>query len=66
MLHDRGLFWVEVLASKYLSNEQFLNSKPSPTDSWLWKGILKCMPFVQKGACWMISSGLNLKIWEEP
>jgi hypothetical protein len=51
MLHDRGLFWVEVLVSKYLRNEQFFNSKPSPTDSWLWKGILKCMPFVQKGAC---------------
>jgi hypothetical protein len=51
MLHDRGLFWVEVLVSKYLRNEQFFNSKPSPTDSWLWKGILKCTPFVQKGAC---------------
>jgi hypothetical protein len=51
MLHDRGLFWVEVLVSKYLRNEQFFNSKPSPTDSWLWKGILKCMPFVQKGDC---------------
>jgi len=66
MLHDRGLFWVEVLASKYLRHAKILNSKPSPTDSWLWKGIIKCMPSAQKGACWMISSRLNLNIWDEP
>lgn len=66
MLNSPDSLWVKVLASKYLHGTSFLSTSGSASASWLWKGILKCRHIVLQGACWLVSSGTNLNIWDSP
>jgi hypothetical protein len=66
VLSGANLLWVRALSSKYLRRNNFLSVQPSPTASWLWKGILNCRKVVQDGACLAVSTGLNVSIWNDP
>jgi hypothetical protein len=54
--------WVSQLHCKYLNSNSFLPPSFS-FSSWLWKGILKSLPFISKGACYIIHSSFFLPIW---
>lgn len=66
ILNFLNLLWVKALSSKFLHIRNFLSASASPSDSWLWKGILKCRPIVIKGAYQFVSSSLNIHIWNDP
>lgn len=66
LLTNQDLLWVKSLSAKYLHNTNFLSSPILTMSSWLWKGILKCRNVVTKGACWSISSGSSINIWDSP
>lgn len=62
LLNSPDALWVRILTSKYFHGSSFLSATGSPSASWLWKGILKCMHIVLRGACWLVSSGRDLNI----
>ena len=67
MLTNEPLLWVEALRGKYLKNDiSFLQASSCPSSSWIWKGLLKNREVVEKGACWSISDGANIHIWDSP
>jgi hypothetical protein len=66
ILNDQNLLWVKALNAKYLHKRSFLNVTASPANSWLWKGILKSRLIIQRGACWAVSSGHQVSIWNDP
>jgi exonuclease III len=61
------LLWVEALSGKYLKNgTSFLDAQVCPVSSWIWKGLLKNRKVVEKGACWSISDGESIHVWNSP
>jgi hypothetical protein len=63
LLNKMDLMWVSQLHCKYLSSCSFLFPSSLSSSSWLWKGILKSIPFISKGACNRIHSFSSLPIW---
>ncbi|XP_059451038.1 uncharacterized protein LOC132181824 [Corylus avellana] len=64
---NEPLLWVDALKGKYLQQGfSFLEAPYNPVSSWLWKGLIKNRKVVEKGACWSISSGVNIPIWSSP
>jgi hypothetical protein len=67
MLSNEPLLWVEALKGKYLKHSiSFLDAPSNPSSSWIWKGLIKNRKVVAKGACWSISDGSNINIWDSP
>ena len=58
--------WIKLLKTKYLRGKSFLKTSHSSSDSWLWKGILGARNTLQKGVCYLVGSGVSIKIWEDP
>jgi hypothetical protein len=54
--------WIAQLRGKYLHSSFFLSPSPLSSSSWLWKGILKSIPFISQGACHRIHSSSSLPI----
>jgi hypothetical protein len=42
----------------------FLQASSCPSSSWIWKGLLKNREVIEMGACWSISDGANIHIWD--
>ena len=67
MLSNEPLLWVEALRGKYLKHGiSFLDAPSNPSLSWIWKGLIKNRKVVEKGACWSISDGTDIHIWNSP
>ena len=63
LLTKSDSFQVSQLHCKYLNSSSFLFPPSlSSSSSWLWKGILKSLPFISKGTCYRIHSS-SLPIW---
>jgi hypothetical protein len=55
------------LRGKYLKHGiSFLDAPSNPSSSWIWKGLIKNRKVVEKGACWFISDGTYIHIWDSP
>jgi hypothetical protein len=63
LLNNTDLMWVSQLHCKYLSSCSFLSPSSLSSSSWLWKVILKSIPFISKGAYNRIHSFSFLPIW---
>jgi hypothetical protein len=64
LLTKTDSLWVSQLHCKYLNSCTFLSPPSlSSSSSWLWKGILKTLPFISKGAYHKIHSSSSLLIW---
>jgi hypothetical protein len=65
LLTRSNCLWVSQLHYKYLNFNSFLSPPPPSSSSslWLWKGILKSIPFISKGAYYIIHSSSSLPIW---
>jgi hypothetical protein len=67
LVSDAPLLWVKVLKGKYLLNGvPFLEAKVNAHSSWIWKGLMKNRKVVELGACWSISEGVNIQVWNSP
>ncbi|POO03733.1 hypothetical protein TorRG33x02_000370 [Trema orientale] len=66
LLGDQQSMWVKLVQSKYLRGHDFLHVQPRNTDSWIWRGILKCRKFLKHGACRSLGQGVVLDIWHDP
>jgi hypothetical protein len=67
MLSNEPSLWIEALRGKYLKHGTSVLDAPSNlSSSWIWKGLLKNRKVVEKGACWSISDGSNIHIWDSP
>jgi hypothetical protein len=43
-----------------------LHASSCPSSSWIWKGLLKNREVIDNSACWSISDGANIHIWDSP
>jgi len=57
--------WVQQIRAKYGAPEHFFESRPKPTDSWVWKCLLRLRPFIQKGIRWKVGNGHSIKFWTD-
>jgi hypothetical protein len=51
------------LHKKYIQYGSLFSTPPTPTASWLWKGIKKCKQFLIAGSCLNISTSSFESIW---
>lgn len=58
--------WVRILKGKYLQQGSFWETVWNPQASWVWKGILKMRPHLERGLCWLVGNGVNISIWRDP
>ena len=58
-------YWVQQIRAKYGALEQFFDSRPKSTDSWVWKCILRLRPFIQQGIRWKVGNGHSIQFWTD-
>ncbi|KAG2712835.1 hypothetical protein I3760_04G144500, partial [Carya illinoinensis] len=58
--------WHSILSSKYLQNSTFWSVSPKPSDSVMWKDILKTKDLLNKGRYFQIFNGQSVNIWIDP
>jgi hypothetical protein len=67
LFSKESMLRVEVLKGKYLPNDiSFLDAPVNPQSSWIWKGLLKNRNVLEKGACWSVSVGNKIHVWNSP
>ena len=57
--------WVQQIRAKYGAPENFFTAKPKPTDSWVWKCLLRLRPFIQSGVRWKVGNGRSIRFWTD-
>ncbi|KAJ1407482.1 Reverse transcriptase zinc-binding domain [Sesbania bispinosa] len=62
ILHDQDSFWVKVLTHKYLKDQSILSANISPSDSFVWKGIIKVKNKLKQGFMMDFHRG-DISIW---
>jgi hypothetical protein len=66
ILNNADSLWIQSLMAKYLRYTDLLSVSIKPSDSWLWKGILKNRDIITRNACWVASSVSALNVWTSP
>jgi len=57
--------WVQQIRAKYGAPEHFFDTRPKPTDSWVWKCLLRLRPFIQRGIRWKVGNGQSINFWTD-
>ncbi|XP_026398930.1 uncharacterized protein LOC113294768 [Papaver somniferum] len=67
MLKQPDTLGAQVMNAKYFPEEDIMHisTKPKPTDSWVWKGILSGIKNIQKIGKWEVGTGNNIHIWSD-
>ena len=55
--------WVRVMHAKYLMQFEFLACLPKPTDSPVWRSILKSCQLIRQGLVWKVGTGDEIFFW---
>ena len=58
-------FWAQLLTAKYYNPEGFFHYKIKPSDSWVWKCLLRIRPFLQQGLRWKLGNGKSIHFWTD-
>jgi len=58
-------FWVQQMRAKYGTPELFFAARPKPTDSWVWKSLLRLRPFIKRGIRWKVGDGRSINFWTD-
>uniref|UniRef100_A0A803QDC9 RNase H type-1 domain-containing protein n=1 Tax=Cannabis sativa TaxID=3483 RepID=A0A803QDC9_CANSA len=65
LVEDNSL-WVQIVNAKYMRNKDFFDIEAQPSDSTMWKAILKARQYIHKGICIRIGNGEDTSIWFHP
>ena len=57
---------MKYLSAKHLRGKSYWNVKARGEALWVWKSIFSIRETQSKGACWKISTGLGVNIWNAP
>jgi hypothetical protein len=64
---QRNLFYgLKFLGVNTFLMISFLVAQVNPQSSWIWKGLLKNRNVLEKGACWSVSMGDRIHVWNSP
>ncbi|XP_060965474.1 uncharacterized protein LOC133034409 [Cannabis sativa] len=58
--------WCDIMKGKYFPRESFWSVQEKPTDSFLWRGILRARNTIAKGACSVLATGEDVDVWWQP
>lgn len=62
VLSGRDSFCVKVLRAKYHVESQWLSSRPARAASFSWRGVKSVKHILSKGACKIVSLGVNILV----
>jgi len=57
--------WVQQMRAKYGTPECFFEARFKPTDSWVWKSLLRLRPFIKQGIRWKVGNGRSINFWTD-
>ena len=63
VLTDHNNLWVKLIRQTYLSRTNFWEYKYKPSDSCIWKKILKSRSLLSQGIRWKIGDGVSTLFW---
>jgi len=53
------------MRNKYLGQQDFFCAHAKPSDSVVWRNILKCQELIHKGISWTIGDGKDVFFWHD-
>ena len=63
LLHETNSLWVDLMRQKYLKASSLLDCSSKPSDSPVWKSILRSRSLLKKGIRWRVGNGARIKFW---
>ena len=63
ILQEKENLWVAIMTAKYLKHSNFLIVTPKPSDSPVWKSVLRSRSLLKKGLRWIVGTGENISFW---
>lgn len=54
-----------VYKAKYYRKTEFMEARSYQTSSYAWRSILQAQPLLQKGICWIVGDGSQVKFWSD-
>ncbi|XP_026417197.1 uncharacterized protein LOC113312677 [Papaver somniferum] len=67
LIEEPNSLWSSTMKAAHYPNQEVIriDTKPKTTDSWIWKGILEGISYIQQYYIWKIEDGTKIHIWEE-
>ncbi|CAL5194098.1 unnamed protein product [Lathyrus oleraceus] len=63
--NNNGEFWCDVVWGKYDRNDNRRDISVKPTNSSLWKSIVKVWPKIDKYSMWSVGDGRGVNAWND-
>ena len=55
----------QVLKAKYFPTYDFIHAYLGKKQSYVWRSIMATQEIVQKGFCWRVGNGRQIRVWED-
>ncbi|MCH89734.1 putative ribonuclease H protein [Trifolium medium] len=55
----------KVLKARYFPHSDIFHAQMGPRPSYTWRSINHSKWVLQKGGCWTVGNGMNVKVWED-
>ena len=55
----------QVLKAKYFPTYDFIHAYLGKKPSYVWRSIMAAQEIVQKGFCWRVGNGRQIRVWED-
>lgn len=49
-----------------MQGDDWRKAKEGPNHSWVWRSILKTLPLLVCGACFLVGNGEDIRVWDDP
>lgn len=63
VLTEEDNWWVRLVKSKYLRNEDFLDNKIRQNYFFAWKSIMKSRDVILRGMSWRVGNDQDILFW---
>ena len=62
LIQEHESLMYQCFKARYFPRCQFMEASDSPNKSYVWKSIMAAKPILNKGCCWRVDDGVDIKV----